>query len=235
MSITWTTWQQQVAVLCGVPGTSSAFQTEVPAAIDYAEQRIYRELNLINTITTDATTQCVANARFITIPSAFVVLNSLNVLLPFGNTNPLTGNRGTLDRVSLDYINWVYPPGSTSPGQPAVYANVTQYQFAIGPNADNTYNFEAIGTQRPAPLSATNASTFLTLNLPDLFEAATMIHFSGQMKNFGAQADDPRTAVSWEALYTKLAASADAEELRKRYTGTSIMPPPGAARPAAAA
>lgn len=227
MSTNFTTWQQQVAVLCGVAGTNAAFQTEVPAAIDYAEQRIYRDLDLISTIVVDDTTTCLAGARSIVVPSAFVVVNSIYLLLPAGNSNPLVGSKQVIEQVSLDYINWVYPPTAALGGPPQVCAYISQNTYAIGPTANLGYFFETVGTQRPAPLSSSNATTFLTLNLPDLWEAATMIHFSGQMKNFGAQSDDPRMSVSWEGVYAKALASADAEELRKRYAGTSIAPIPG--------
>ena len=235
MSTNFTTWQQEVAVLCGVGTTSSAFLTEVPAAIDYAEQRIYRDLDLISTITVDDTTTCLAGARSITVPSAFVAVNSIYLLLPAGNNNPLVGTKQVIEKVSLDYISWAYPPTAALGGPPQVCAYINQITYAIGPTADVPYFFETVGTQRPAPLSSGNPTTFLTLSLPDLWLAATMVHFSGQMKNFGAQADDPKMSMSWEGVYTKALASADAEELRKRYAGTSILPIPGTAKQPAAA
>jgi len=42
-------------------------------------------------------------------------------------------------------------------------------------------------------------------------------------------------SVSWEGVYTKALASADAEELRKRYAGTSMAPIPGTNKQPAAA
>lgn len=230
MALTFTSWQAQVAVLCGVAGTSPQFTTETPAAIDYAELRILRDLDLINAITTDTSTTTGVNARFVSIPTAFVVINAVNLLTPAGNSNPLTGGRITLDRVSMDVIDFLYPPGVANAAPPVKYAIFSQSQIAVGPVTDAAYTVEYRGTQRPTPLSASNPTTFLSTNLPDLFEAATMIHFSASLKNFGAAADDPRMAVSWETIYKENLAGCDAEELRKRYMGTSILPPAGGAK-----
>src|SRR5262249_53305267 len=94
---------------------------------------------------------------------------------------------------------------------------------------DAAYTLEAVGTIRPAPLSATNTSTFLTNNLPDLWFAATMIFMSGYIQNFGSQSDNPQLAVSWAAIYDKLFSSANVEEMRKKYASGawgSLQPTP---------
>ena len=46
-----------------------------------------------------------------------------------------------------------------------------------------------------------------------------MVFASGYQKNFGSQSDDPKMAMSWEDQYQKLMASANAEELRKKWAG----------------
>jgi hypothetical protein len=105
---------------------------------------------------------------------------------------------------------------------------VGQQQAAVGPCPDQAYNVEVYGTYRPATLSATNPNTPLTVLLPDLFLAASMIFMSGYQKNFGAQADDPKMAASWESQYEKLMMGATSEEFRKKFqssTWTSMIKP----------
>ena len=97
----------------------------------------------------------------------------------------------------------------------------------LGPWPDQNYTVEFEGTQRPAPLSASNTSTFLTTYLPDLFLVAAMLHLCAYQKNWSALGDDPNSAATWEAQYLKLKTSADAEELRKRYSNTTLGLPPG--------
>lgn len=112
---------------------------------------------------------------------------------------------------------------------PTSYAMISQSEIIVGPWPDAGYIVEVIGTQRPTPLSATNTTTFLSTNLPDLFIAASMVFASGYQKNFGAQADDPKMGASWENQYQLLKASANVEEFRKKLQATgwsSQMPSP---------
>ena len=81
------------------------------------------------------------------------------------------------------------------------------------------YRVEVVGTIRPTPLSATNTTTFLTLYLPDLFMAASLVFAGENMRDFGAEGGNPAVAQTWEQNYQALMASANAEELRKRFAG----------------
>jgi hypothetical protein len=76
---------------------------------------------------------------------------------------------------------------------------------------------EVFGTIRPTPLSASNTSTYLTAHLSDLFFAACMCSISGYQRDFGAQADDPKQAQSWENQYAMRLNSANREEMRRKY------------------
>ena len=97
---------------------------------------------------------------------------------------------------------------------------VTDQSIVMAPSPGAAFAVEVIGNIRPTPLSATNTTTFLASYLPDLFFAASMIFVSGWQKNFGAQADDPRMAMSWETQYQGLLSSAKIEELRKKYAAS---------------
>jgi hypothetical protein len=229
----YNTWLTDVANLAGTVTTNTALLIEVPNAIAYAENRIYRDLDLLQTITNDTTQVTVNGNRNVAVPTAFFVINEVNVITPAGQTNPEAGTRNQLVKMAKEFLDLAWS-NSTGKTVPRLFAFLNQYNIVLGPWPDAAYAVEYVGTQRPAPLSSTNISTFLTATLPDLFEVATMIHISAYQKNFGAQADDPRTAQSWEGQYKELLADADAEELRKRYTGTIRIPPPGFAKMPAA-
>jgi len=225
MSYNYTQWLAETANLLGTLTTNANFLIEAPNAIDYAEQRIFRDVDLLTTVTTDATQSTVANSRNVSIPAAFFVVNSVNLITPAGSA-PDSGKRNPLTKVSEDFLDLMWP-SSAGAALPTLYALRNQQQLIVGPWADTNYTVEYVGTQRPTPLSQANPTTFLTTNIPDLFLAATMIHLTGYQKNFGAQADDPRSAVSWETQYMKLLDGAKGEELRKRYRGTTIILPSG--------
>jgi len=227
VSLTYATYEAQILDL--IPSMSAAqFTVMSPGMIDYAEQRIYRELNLLTQVVRDSSGALAASNRNFTFPSHFVVTETINVVTPAGTTNPELGTRVQLTPTTKEVLDVLWSSASGA-GVPTFFAMVTDQTILVGPWPDHAYTVEVIGTQRPTPLSATNTTTFLTLYLPDLFIAASMVYASGWMRNFGSQSDDPKMAASWEAQYGSLKQSADVEELRKRFSGpawTSEAPSP---------
>jgi hypothetical protein len=206
----------------------------LPTLIDDAEQRIYRDLDLISTIVRDPSAALTANSRSFTLPQSLGRFVTVKELSFFTGTYP--AGRTPLRPVSLHWIDFVCPSETalTTPSYPQYFAPITDQLFVVGPAPDATYQVEVVGTIRPAPLSATNTTTFLTNYLSDLFLAAAMCSASGFMRNFGAQADDPKMATSWEMQYAQRLASAKPEELRRKFasgdwTSESVGPGPVAA------
>ena len=219
MSLTYTTYVAALSNLTVIDPGDADFQAILPDVIDYAEQRIYRELDILNTVMRDSSATLTVSTRTFNLPSSigrFVVTNGFNVITPFTQTNPDLGTRNPLAPTSRDVLDMIWP-SNTNAGLPTQFAMITDQQIIVGPSPDVAYTVEVIGTIRPTPLSADNTSTYLTLYLPDLFVAASMIFMSGYMRNFGAQADDPKMASSWEGQYGLLFPSANVEEQRKRY------------------
>ena len=218
MSYNYTQYQTYLATMMATQTSDTYFQTILPEAIDYAEQRIYRELQLLNT-NTSATVAATVATPSLTLPSTTIVVNRLNVITPAGSTTS-NGLRNPIYPVSREYLNWVYP-NDTVTGLPVLFAMDTQTVAHLGPSPDQAYNIEVVATQRPTPLSASNTTTILTNGLPDLFLAASMIFMAGYQKNFGAQSDDPKMAESWEDQYEKLRDSALTEEFMKKFAASS--------------
>lgn len=219
MTYTYTTFVQSLSNELVIDQTDEDFIEILPTIIDYAEQRIYRELDILNTVTRDASAKLTVGTRNFTLPQSngrFVVVNGINVVTPSTQTNPDNGTRNPLLPVSRDVLDLIWPSGSGA-SLPTQFAMITDQQIIVGPSPDATYTVEVVGTIRPTPLSASNTSTYLTMYLPDLFFAAAMISGTGYQKNFGAQSDNPEQAVSWEGQYEKLVQSANLEEQRKRF------------------
>lgn len=220
MSYTYSSYKTQLANLMAVSETDTSFVTWLPGCIDYAEQRIYRELDLVHTTQRIAQTNLTSNSRVYNLPNPsteqrFFVVQQVNVITPSGATTS-NGTRVPLIAVSQKLVDFLYP-SETETGVPSVYAMNTDQQIIVGPASDQAYLVEVVGTYRPAPLSAVNTSTFLSSYLPDLFMAASMVYGSGFMRNFGAQGDDPKMSTSWEGQYQILLASANSEETRRRF------------------
>lgn len=207
-----------------VPSTDANFQTEVPIIIDVAEQRCYRELQLLDTIVRDSSATLTANSRNFTFPQHFVVSESINVF------TPVTVNTTRLQMIptSREFLDAVYgnEAAVTTPSIPHYYAMITDQTIIVGPPPDAAYTLEVVGTIRPAPLSPTNTTTYLTEYLPDLFFAAAMSFGAGYLQNYGAQADNPQMATSWEGTYNVLLSSANKEEYQKKYASQVWGPKP---------
>ena len=222
MSLNYTTYVAQIANIMTVTSTTAQFQTMLPGMIDYAEQRIYRELDLLNTVVRDASSGTVSGVRDFTLPitsqGKFVTVQGINLFSPAGTT-AATGSRSALQPVSRDFLEATYGSGNIGSGQPVYFAMINQWTVILGPWPNGAYRLEVVGTIRPTPLSDTNTTTFLTEYLPDLFIAASMIYASGYQRDFGSQADNPQQSQSWESQYERLFASANGEEMRKKFSG----------------
>ncbi len=217
----YNSYQSSLATLMATQSTNTAFQTILPNCIQYAEFRIYRQLDILNTRYRDTSTICTPGERTITLPDTLVVPETIAILTPAGSLPPVA-SRAILTAVSHDIIDMLYPSNGTAyQGQPEIFAMIGQASALLGPSPDQAYNVEVFGTYRPLPLSASNTTTVLTELLPDLFLAASMVFMAGYQKNFGAQADDPKMALSWEDQYTKLMSFAESEEFRKKYGASS--------------
>lgn len=219
MPLNYTSYVSQISNLLVIGSTDANFQTMLPGMIDYAEQRIYRELDLLFVQTTDATSSVVASNRNFTVPTAigtFIIIDNVNIITP-SSANATNGTRNQLTPVSREFLDIAYPSGQTATGVPEFWAMASNTQMLFGPAPDAAYVAEVIGIQRPASLSSANSSTILTQYVPDLFVAASMVFGSGYQRDFSAQGDNPNQGASWEQQYQILFKSADVEQARAKY------------------
>lgn len=223
MALTYTSYVSQLANMMATSETDPSFVTWLPGCIDYAEQRIYRELDLLATLISDATGQLTSGQREFTLPTGtgtFIDVENVAVISPAG-TAATTGTRNPLMPVSLAVIDLLWPANSANTGLPNVFAMKNNATLIVGPVPDGNYYMQIRGTQRPAALSVANPTTILTSYIPDVFMAASMVYASGFMRNFGAQADDPRMSQSWETQYQTLKQSAEIEVFRSKFQSQS--------------
>ena len=155
------------------------------------------------------------NNRLFALPSGdyWVTVQQINVITPAGSA--ASAGTETLPPTSRTWLNYAWP-SATGAALPTHFAMEDQASIIVGPWPDAAYRVEVVGTIRPAPLSNSNQTTQLSLHFPDLFVAASMIYVTGYQRDFGAQADDPKSSQSWEAQYNALLGPALAEEARKK-------------------
>lgn len=254
--LTYNNYVTQLAELAVVPMPSAAtnpvttaddnFNTIIPAALNYAEQRICRDLDLTSTVI--ATTKTLtANVSTYSLPMVvgsgsayFTTVQNINVITPSTETFPDSGTRNPLIPVSKEFMQFSWPSssGSNTPQYFSIQGGdlATEGQSSIiinlGPWPDLAYTIEIVGTIRPSTLySATNGdnTTFISQYLPSLLLMASMIYISGYQRNFGRQSDDPAMAQSYESQYQAMLKGAMVEEYRKKFEASawsSMSPSP---------
>ncbi len=222
----------ELGVLLVVPVTSATSATPfddtdlnnyLPRIIEGAEQRIYRELDFLNTRETTSSTTLSTSTRQFTMPTGVIILQSANVVTP-SSTAPTAGTRVPLEITSVDFINSVWPQESFFKNVPEYVAMLSDTVGIVAPTADNAYTLEITGIFRPAPLSFSNTSTYITLNYPDLMSYAAMVLAAAYQRDYGASSDDPQKAVSWESMYQTAKQSALDEEQRRKSQSTNWSP-----------
>lgn len=217
------------ALLTNIPVDDANFVSNLPSTIAYAEERIVRELDLKSANITDGTASTTANNREFTLPTTygtFLVVNNVNIITPAA-TAPNSGTRNPLTPVSQAVLDFTWG-SSTGAGVPTEYAWVTQDtttasqpQIILGPWPDAAYRVEVVGKVQPAALSASNPTTWLSINLPSLYIAAGMVWLTGYQRNWSGSSDDPQMAVNWLKTYEQLRDSAMVWQARARFAGAS--------------
>jgi hypothetical protein len=213
----------EMASLAQYQTSDPFFVQQLPFAIQYATDRINRELNLLNTVTANSSLALTANTRSLAFSSIGMnVITDVNIITPYTTTNPELGTRNPVTICDKSWLNTVYG-SATNPGVPVNFAFLDNATLLFGPFPDHPYTVEIIGTVYPQYLSSTQTTTFISLYLPDLLIAAGMVFMAGAQKNFGSQADTPQQAVSWESQYTTLRDSASAEDLRRKFMSAGYI------------
>jgi hypothetical protein len=239
--------------------TDVNFQRLVPLMFLYAEGRIYTDLAFLVTTITQQDRVTALN-RELALPDNVRQLDQISVCTPAG---PITNSskRKTLERITPAALDMFWPQPSYKPNVPQKYALIggtpqpflhwTPYALTpppplpvtppqawfqvvrMMPTPDKSYTVELTGTIRPNTLSPTNNETFLSTRYPELLMCACMVFACGYQRDFGAQAEDPAKAVSWEMQYQALSKGVTVEQARMRGEGPgfTVQPPAPAAHP----
>lgn len=233
--------------------TDPDFLAVLNAIIDDAEQRAYRDLDLLMTRVTDGSAALTQSARAFTLPTTkgiFVVVEQVSLFYPAigGVQQP------PLLPVSKEALEQFWPSDlpPTTPSLPTLWSPIDQVSIMVGPPPDLAYPVVVFGTQRPLPLytgatlnTQTNQftitagspaadGTVLSNFFPDLFLAAQGVFLSAWQRNFGTEVNDPQMALSCEQHYQALLKSSVVEQQRARFAGpgwSARLPSPTATPP----
>jgi len=206
---------------------------ELPRIIEDSENRIFKDTDLLAWRVTDRTGVLVPNQRQWALPlnafnQTFRKVEQINIVGT--SSDPVPADvRQVIDIYSRAYVDWAWPSNSTYNGMPKVAAMENTNTVIFGPAPDQGYSVEVIGPQTQQPLSITNQGTFLSMMLPDLWFAATMVNAMAFQRDLGSMSENPQASVNWEQRYQNILKSAQVEEAGRWYRSagwTSQNPTP---------
>jgi hypothetical protein len=226
---------ESLQLMCEVPtnNTDDAFQGILPRAFEYADNRIYRELDMLPTTVATVGTAFTAGDGRLAVPTQFVSVRYVNLVSPPGVTSGDAGTRAPMERVSPEFMDFTWPTAATTSGSPSIpskycfygttagnaFSSTGALTMRVSPAPSTAYLAEFVGSVRPSPLSPTNPNTILTTRYPDLFLAACMIFLMAYQRDWGGQASDPAASQSWEAQYGRLREGVIVEIERQKSQG----------------
>jgi hypothetical protein len=181
--------------------TDSDWLAALPGIIEQAELRCYRDVDFLAARKIAVVTLPANLATFLT-PADWVIGHSIR----------LPATNATLDRREQSFL----ADYGTGTGTPRYWCEMTAGVVLLAPIPNLNTAAELTYHARAAGLSSANATTWLATNLPDLLFYAAMVAATGYRKNFGAQADDPKMALSWEQQYQRALQAVLREEGRRK-------------------
>lgn len=199
---------------------STDFDSILPLGILDGEGRIYREMDFLAASVLDATASFTPNNRNLTLPATIIICQGISAITPAATT-PANGVRHALEPVTLDFLDYIWNKelGTGSTGVPQYFTMQSATIAMVAPTPDAAYVAEVNGIIRPAPISVSNPTTYISLTYPDLLVAAIMVFLTGYQRDWGAQSDDPKMAMSWESHYQAAKQFVMVEEQRRKFQG----------------
>lgn len=191
---------------------SQEFENYIPTAIFLAEERLIRELDSVDLITTVSVTAS-ASAPLLAKPSG----------LRFAHDIRYRTSSGSFIRPQMKQNDFIrdYWPIQTSVGQPKYYGNENGSNWVLAPTPASAYEFTVQYVKQETHLSAGAQTNYYTNLVPDALYYATMSQQSEFMKDYSTQQ-------IWEKKY-QFAVQAHNNEARRerRDDGTTPLNPEG--------
>lgn len=175
------------------------FALYVPTAIDLAEERIFKEMDLPD-LEIKATGALSTITPLLAKPTGYVFPHYFNIVV--------SGLKKELKKRTEEFIN-DYWPNSTSTDVPKYYADSSQTNFVIAPTPSSTFSYEIKYSAKPAKLSVSNGTNYYTANCQDILYAAVMVEMAKFMKAW-------TQTNTWEQTYGGLRDDWNLEMMRKR-------------------
>ena len=173
------------------------FLMYIPTAVDLAEERLFKELDLMDLETKVTGT---LSAATLNKPAGY----------RFGNHFAITvaGKKKLLKKRLEDYIIDYWPDPAVT-DIPEYYCDLSSTQFLVAPTPSASYTYEIKCTGQPTKLSVSNPTNYFITNCKDILYAACMSEMARFMKAWSQQE-------SFEAIYANARDTFNIEMMRRR-------------------
>ena len=145
--------------------------------IQDAEFRILREVDSDNN-RRYATANLIASTRFIDVPTDLLIVRSAQIVDSDGTSS--ADNRDFLQYRDVNFMSEYNPKGET--GVPKYYSNWDETRIVVAPTPDQTYTIQLNYILKPAGLSSTTATTYLSTEFPNGLLYACLVEAYGFLK-----------------------------------------------------
>ena len=211
---------------------NAPLQVIVPQMLNYAEQRIARDLDMLASQTSNLYTLA-AGVNVFSLPvNDFQVVQTLEIVQL---SNGTVINSTPLISVSKEFIQNVYG-GMYSAGMPEYYAMYgsnfgdsqdIETNILFGPAPNYAYSLRVTGmAAMPSLYQSASAGvadtnyTYISTWYPDMLMLASMIYITMYQRNFSAASDDSQMGQTYEKQYQALRLGAVPLENRRKATGS---------------
>ena len=145
--------------------------------IENVEFKILRDVDSDNN-RRYATANLITSDRFINRPAGLLVVRSAQIVDSNGSSEP--DNREFLQYRDTSFMSEFNPTGAT--GVPKYYSLWDEEKIVVAPTPDATYEIQLNYILKDPGLSATNTTTYLSLNFPDGLLYACLAEAYGFLK-----------------------------------------------------
>lgn len=183
----------------------------IPTAVNLAEQRLFKELDLPD-LEAPVTGTLTANNSSLTKPANYRINNYFQITV---------GGRKTLLKKRTDDFIQDYWPDETVTGIPKYYSDSSSTTFMLAPTPDLGYTYKLKCTVEPTQLAPLNQTNYFVTNCSDILYQAAMKEMAKFQKAW-------QQVPAWEQEYTNLRDMWNIEMMRKRRdNGETPMNPLG--------
>jgi hypothetical protein len=189
--------------------------TIINGFIENAEFRVLREVDS-DSNRSFKTAQLVASQRYIDVPADCLVVRSAQIVDSDGVAS--ADNREFLEYKDTNFMSEYNPTDAT--GVPKYYSYWDEDTLVLAPVPDAEYTIQINYVLKPAALTATNTTTYLSLNFPNGLLYACLVEAYGFLKG-------PQDLLQlYEQKYKQVVEGFSIEQMGRRRRDEYQMGPP---------